>query len=119
MRKPASLRHSLRLLALLLAPLLSAHAAQPPSVQDVAVLAATCFTCHGAGGRAPAAGAEAAAIPGLAGRDAGLLLQRLRAFKAAGPGTDAGATIMPLLLQAYDDAQLQALAAWFASKDQP
>lgn len=80
------------------------------------MLAATCFTCHGTDGRSPDRAPDS--IPSLAGRDAGLLLQRLRTFKAAGPGTDAGATIMPLLLQAYDDEQLQALAQWFA-KEKP
>lgn len=118
--KPTLHTHAVRWLACwLLAAVPVAHTAADtaqPSAQNlgagVGVVAATCFTCHGPGGRAPAG----EAIPSLQGRDADLLLQRLRAFKAAGPGADAGATIMPLLLQAYDDAQLQALASWFAKE---
>lgn len=88
-------------------------AAQPlPSlpVQDVALLAGNCVTCHGPGGRPPAE--ASGSIPALRGRSSALLLERMQAFKA---GRVAGATVMPLLMQGYDTAQMQALARWFAA----
>ncbi|QIL82584.1 hypothetical protein G7047_23570 [Diaphorobacter sp. HDW4A] len=78
--------------------------------QDVSVLAATCVTCH-----APMS--EAGGIPTLQGRSAADLLGRLRAFKAIAPAkADASSTIMPLLLQGFDDLQIKALAQWFSSR---
>jgi cytochrome c553 len=99
---------------LLLATACQAGERVPP--QDTAVLAATCFTCHGPNGQPPDGGSS---IPGLRGRSAGFLLQRMRAFKAAGHGPDPNATIMPLLLQGYDDAQIEALARWFGRQEVP
>ncbi|MHA7601972.1 c-type cytochrome [Alicycliphilus sp. T452] len=87
-----------------------------PSAQDVAVLAGNCVTCHGPQGQAPGTGGS---IPSLRGRPAGVLWQRMQALKAMKTGATARATIMPLLLQGYDDAQLQALARWFAGQEQP
>ncbi|MFT3799774.1 MAG: hypothetical protein QM766_01015 [Burkholderiaceae bacterium] len=88
------------------------------SPQDVAVLAATCFTCHGPGGQPPG-DAPPDGIPALRGQSADRLLQRMRAFKASGAPTEAAATIMPLLLQGYDDAQIEALARWFGGQRRP
>ncbi len=93
-------------LPLLLAPL--AVGAQPRA-QDVSVLAGTCFNCHGPGGHSPGGG-----IPSLRGQAATHLLQRMQAFKA---GQAADATVMPRLMKGYDDAQLQALAQWFAAPE--
>ncbi len=33
--------------------------------------------------------------------------------------SDATATIMPLLMQGYDEAQIKALAEWFAQQKKP
>lgn len=86
--------------------------------QDVAVLAATCLTCHGPHGQPP--GDLPGGIPRLQGRSSDFLLQRLRAFKALKhEKSDANATIMPLLMQGYDDAQIEALAQWFAREGRP
>ena len=79
------------------------------SARDVAVLAGTCVTCHGPGGRPPAS--AGGSIPALRGKGSAALLERMQAFKA---GRVAGATVMPLLMQGHDAAQLQALAQWFA-----
>ncbi|MGB3070562.1 MAG: c-type cytochrome [Ottowia sp.] len=92
------------------------NAAPHLSPQDIAVLAATCFTCHGPNGQPP--DDTPGGIPGLRGRSADSLLQRLRAFKAIGhEKSNANATIMPLLMQGYDDAQIEALAQWFARQE--
>ena len=78
--------------------------------QDVSVLAATCVTCH-----APTS--EAGGIPALQGRSADELLARLRTYKSIDPAkATAASTIMPLLLQGYDDVQIEALAQWFATR---
>ena len=94
---------------LLLAP--CAAQTQPPlSPQDVALLAGTCTACHGPGGQPPAG--TPGSIPALRGQSSAALLKRMQAFKA---GRVADATVMPLLMQGYDTAQLQALARWFAN----
>ena len=69
-------------------------------------LAATCAACHGTDGRAP----EGAALPGLAGMPAAQLAEQMRAFKS---GARTG-TVMPQLAKGFSDAQIDALAAWFA-----
>ena len=79
------------------------------SARDVAVLAGTCVTCHGPGGQPPAGSDNS--IPALRGQSAARLLEHMQAFQA---GQVADATVMPLLMQGYDAAQLQALARWFA-----
>lgn len=93
-------------LALLLAPL---AAGAQPRAQDVSVLAGTCFNCHGPGGRSPGGG-----IPSLRGQAAAHLLQRMQSFQAE---QAADATVMTRLMKGYDDAQLQALAQWFAAPE--
>lgn len=104
-------------LALALAVPLAA-AAQTPTAPatstlkalDVAVLAGTCANCHGPQGQ------STGGIPTLRGQDGSHLLQRMQAFKA---NRAADATIMNRLMQGYDDAQIQALAAWFSQEVQP
>ena len=98
-------RHRAFWLALLLAPL---AAGAQLRVQDASVLAGTCVNCHGPEGR------SAGAIPSLRGHTAGYLLQRLRAFRA---GQAPDATVMTRLMKGYDDAQIEALAQWFASQE--
>lgn len=77
---------------------------------DIELLAAGCANCHGPAGH-PVAG-----IPPLHARDADHLLARMLAFRA---GTAAGATVMPRLMKGYDEAQLRALAEWFARHPGP
>lgn len=79
----------------------------PLSVQDVAVLAATCANCHGPDGR------STGGIPSLRGLPEAHLRQRLQAFKA---GTAPDATVMTRLAKGYDGEQLKALAYWFSKK---
>lgn len=69
-------------------------------------LAATCAACHGTAGRQPP-GAE---VPGLAGRPAAELVERLRAFRRGAVPS----TVMQQLARGYSDAQIEALGAFFA-----
>ena len=103
-----AIKNLVLLAAYLLLPSLCA-AQSAPSPQDIALLAGNCVTCHGPGGQPPA-GADNS-IPALRGQTAARLLERMQAFQA---GQVADATVMPLLMQGYDAAQLQALARWFA-----
>lgn len=88
---------------------------QPPtalSERQTQVLAATCLTCHGRVGLTAAS--ALAEIAPLHGRSAADLLQRLRAFEGE---RSASATVMPQIVRALNDAQLQALAQWFAQQE--
>jgi sulfide dehydrogenase cytochrome subunit len=69
-------------------------------------LAASCFTCHGTNGNS-----VQGVPPSLAGRNAGELFQTMKDFQAG----KRPATIMHQLARGYTDAQLQAIAAYFAS----
>jgi len=91
--------------ALLLALPVAGTAADTATLNNVAVLAATCANCHGPDGHSPGA------IPSLRGLPAEHLLQRMQAFKA---GKAADATVMTRLMTAYDDAQIHDLAQWFS-----
>lgn len=72
-------------------------------------LAWACITCHGPAGR------SVGAIPSLHTLTADALLAALQAFRA---GTRPG-TVMPRLLQGLDEAELAAVAAYFAPRSQP
>ncbi|SDM72036.1 hypothetical protein SAMN05428957_11318 [Oryzisolibacter propanilivorax] len=96
------------------APVSIRDATVAPSGLELQLLAGTCFACHGPDGQPPAGAAER--LPRLRGRPAAELLQRLRALRA---GQVDGASVMPLLLQGYDDGQLRALAQWFAEPPLP
>lgn len=91
-------------------PLPQAQSAATPSAVAalrLRTLAATCAACHGTEGRA----LPDSPVPGLAGLPAGALRQALLAFKSgARPGT-----VMPQLAKGYEDAQLAALADYFAA----
>ena len=71
-------------------------------------LAATCANCHGTGGVA----AAGSAVPALAGQSGDELRRKMLAYKE---GKLAG-TIMPQLAKGYTDAQIDAIAGWFAAQ---
>ena len=71
-------------------------------------LAATCANCHGTQGRA----VDGASVPGLAGLPASYIAEQMRAFK----GGTRPATVMHQLAKGYNDAQIDALAAYFAQQ---
>ena len=78
--------------------------------KGVQSLAASCAMCHGANGRP----APASTVPGLAGRAQQDLVDRMNAFKQ---GKDE-ATIMHQIAKGYGDAEIAALAAYFARQRQ-
>ncbi len=69
-------------------------------------LAATCFTCHGTDGRSVGNNP-----PSLAGRKKGELVQEMMEFKTG----KRPATIMHQHAKGYTDAQIEQIAAYFAS----
>lgn len=71
-------------------------------------LAATCANCHGTNGKA----ADGSAVPTLAGMPREYLVNQMKAFKA---GTRP-ATIMHQLSKGYSDAQIEAIASYFAAQ---
>ncbi len=84
-----------------------AHAQDARALQ-VKALAATCANCHGTGGVA----VPNATVPGLAGMPASYTIEQMKAFKA---GTRP-ATVMHQLAKGYSDAQIEAIAAYFAAQ---
>jgi cytochrome c553 len=87
------------IVALLSAPAL----AQDPNAARS--LAATCFTCHGSDGRS-----VGGIPPGLAGRDKAELIQTMKDFQSG----KRPATIMHQHARGYTDAQIEAIAGYFA-----
>jgi cytochrome subunit of sulfide dehydrogenase len=82
--------------------------AQNAQALNTRALAATCANCHGTGGVA----VPNASVPGLAGMPASYIAEQMKAFKA---GTRP-ATVMHQLAKGYSDAQIEAIAAYFAAQ---
>ncbi len=77
------------------------------SAAEIELLATGCANCHGPAGH-PGDG-----ILPLEGMPAERLRARLQAFRQG--GADAGATIMPRLIQGYDEREIEALVRWFST----
>lgn len=107
----ALLAMSLLAAPLVATPLLAAAQTEASAEADAEALrtrslAATCGGCHGTDGRA----AAGSAIATLAGLSAAETAEQMRAFKTGlRPGT-----VMPQLAKGYTEAQIDALAAYFA-----
>lgn len=71
-----------------------------------AYLAANCANCHGS------KGISTGAMPGLAGLKASYISEQMRAFREG----KRPATIMHQLSKGYSDAQIDAIASYFASQ---
>jgi len=71
-------------------------------------LAANCAGCHGTEGRAP----RDSLVPGLAGMPEAHFVVQMKAFQS---GARQG-TLMPQLAKGYSDAQILALAQYFAAQ---
>ena len=80
-------------------------AAEAPESLHARALAATCTGCHGTNG------VSQGAMPTLAGRSRDELLRALTDFKTGARPS----TVMQQLAKGYTDAQLEAIASWFAS----
>ena len=84
----------------------AATAREPAADLDGRNLAANCTGCHGTNR------VSAGAIPSIAGMEASrmvLLMQEFRDGKRT-------ATVMPQHAKGYTDAQIEAIAAWFAAQ---
>jgi cytochrome c553 len=84
--------------------------AAPAAAQDVDArnLASTCAICHGSGGR-PQPNAPLAPLAGMP-RDH--IAGQMRAFRDG----SRPATVMHQIAKGYTDAQIDALAGWFAAQ---
>jgi cytochrome c553 len=89
------------------APPAPAFAAPNVTATGVASMAANCAMCHGARG-VPAPGSSAAR---LAGRPADATVDAMKAFKEG----KREATIMHQIAKGYSDAEIAAMAAYFAA----
>ena len=99
------MHHLLILLPALLATAGACAQANPAALQQRA-LAATCANCHGTDGRA----ISGSVVPGLAGQPVAYLADALKGYKRG----ERSATVMHQIAKGYSDAQLDALATYFA-----
>lgn len=77
---------------------------EPAVPPNAGYLAANCANCHGTTGNAKGA------MPSLAGRPKTYLIEQMKAFRDG----KRAATIMPQLAKGYTDAQIDAIADYFA-----
>lgn len=87
------------------ASLAQAEALAPAQVE---LLAGACANCHGTDGK------YSGAIPAIAGRPVTVLDAQLQAFKQ---GLQPNTTVMDRIAKGYTDAELSALANYFANVD--
>jgi cytochrome c553 len=90
-------------------------AAPPPSFAasnltpaGVRAMAANCAACHGTDGRT----AEGSSVGALAGRPAQDIVDQMKAFKEG----RREATLMHQIAKGYSDAEIAAIAAYFAQR---
>ena len=83
-----------------------AFAAPNLSDEGARAMAMSCAACHGTNGRP----AEGSALPGLAGQSADAIAGKMKAFREG----KREATLMHQIAKGYSDAEIAALAAWFA-----
>ena len=87
--------------------LAAASASYAADERQACVLAASCAACHGPEGRSPDS------IPTIQGKSARYIADKLKGFKS-GEGSP---TVMDRLAKGYSDAEIEEIAAWFASRD--
>ena len=102
---PAPLRRATVLVAALLCSTAFAQTAQE---LDTRALAATCANCHGTDGSAVAGPGSAR----LAGQSSAFIVEQMQAFRSG----SRPATVMHQLAKGFSDAQIRALAAYFAAQ---
>ena len=89
-------------------PLAGAAVAQSASALDARALAATCAACHGTDGKAVAGNPM---VP-LAGLPKEVVVAQMRAFRDG----SRQATVMHQIAKGYTEAQIEAIAAYFAAR---
>ena len=82
--------------------------AQSSAALNTRALAATCANCHGTDGRAVAG----QAMPALAGLPKESIVAQMRAFRDG----SRPATVMHQIAKGYNDAQIDAIATYFAAR---
>jgi sulfide dehydrogenase cytochrome subunit len=107
---PAVLATTLALCASAQQPPPAPPAFAAPNLTEAGVraMAANCAMCHGTHSR-PAPGSS---LPALAGRPAEGIVDAMKAFKEG----KREATIMHQIAKGYGDAEIAAMAAWFATQ---
>ena len=101
------MKHASALALGLLCALTSAHSqTQSPDPLQVRSWAAGCANCHGTNGRA------APGMVALAGASKDEIIQKMQDFKAG----RLPATVMHQLSKGYSDAQIVAIASYFAAQ---
>ena len=94
--------------AALLTAVLPAFAADDVQQLRLAALAATCANCHGTNGAA----VDKSVVPGLAGLPAAHIVAQMKEFRTTGRS----ATVMHQIAKGYTEAQIEQLAAYFATQ---
>jgi cytochrome c553 len=84
----------------------AAASPDPHDPHDGPAGAASCSGCH------PASETVDTPVPRIAGRDPQAIAAALRAFRSG----QRPATIMDRIARGFDDAEIQALAAWFGAQ---
>jgi len=90
------------------APAAPAFAAPNLTPQGVAAMAANCAMCHGTRG-IPAPGSS---LPRIAGRSADSTVEAMKAFRDG----KRAATVMQQIAKGFTDAEISAIASYFASQ---
>jgi cytochrome c553 len=96
--------NKLLIAAVLAAAPLGAAAQDSPAARS---LAATCAACHGTDGRS-----VTKEVPGLAGLPREHIAGQMKAFRDG----SRPASVMHQIAKGYSDAQIDAMAAWFAAQ---
>ena len=100
----ARLAHAIPLLALLVS--LSPHTAIGAEGPSAAILANTCFSCHGPDGR------SAGAMPSIAGKDRDYIERVLRAYR----DDQMSGTVMNRIAKGFSSAEIARLAQFFSTR---
>jgi sulfide dehydrogenase cytochrome subunit len=103
------MKKSIRYLTLVLsltASLAIAPAAQAEELSRAALLSASCEGCHGTGGRSPGA------IPAIAGKSQGYLVETLESFRSG----ERPSTVMGRHVSGYTEDEIRQIAEYFAKQ---
>lgn len=93
---------------LALSPVAQAQGVGTPDALYLKSLAASCAACHGTNGRAVAG----SSVTSLAGLDKNYTMAQMKAFKSG----ERPATVMQQISKGFNDAQIEALAGYFADQ---